>query len=820
MTAVAAAALFAAVVMAARLDGAQVPSPLLAPQQRSTFSLRANLPLHPRPPQSFRASSGAAALQAPRPPDGVAYFVRNLTNPRERSEARGAVLDTPVLPGSVMKVITLVAALESGVITPDTSAMCRRVVTIDDVRYVCAHPDLKRPLTPAEALAHSCNDFFVSLAPRLPRDRVNRTRMAAGLPPLGASTPLAAALVGLDGPRVTPRSLIDMLARVAGVGPDTAVPMRADTRSVVMAGLTGAATYGTASAFGEAATTALAKTGTAPMPGGGVAGLVVALSPAIAPTHGVVVLAPGAAGVDAAAVAADVLRGRVAPSASASSASSVSSARATPTQVAPSSTPAPPVVVSAPIALGRTLPDGRTRVEQIAMDDYVAQVLAGEGQPAAADAAQQALAIVARTFAEANRQRHRREGFDLCDTTHCQVVRAATATTRRAAVATTGRILVDGGRAATIFYSANCGGRLERASDVWPGAPDHGHPATDDVHGEEAPWESEVRVGDVERALRAAGLRGSRLRDLRVLERNASGRVARLRVDGFTPGDISGNDFRLAIGRVGGWQLVRSTAFDVQRVGVGYRFRGRGFGHGVGLCVVGAGTRAARGASTDDILRFYFPRIAVSGVSDTLRTDASAVVAPAAPVQPPSVAPPSRAAAADVQLALPASEEGERTAVIAIVRRSRDQIARATGQPAPAALRVTVHPTVEAFGRATGRPWWVAGASSGTTIDLLPITLLRQRGIVEQTIGHEIAHVLVDQTLATRPMWVREGAAIHFSRPTNSAVAAPASSARVACPTDAELLRPVSAGAQRDAYERADACFAKAVARTSWQNVK
>ncbi len=782
LTAVAAAVLLAAVVMAARLDGAGA-SP----------------------------SIHAASSQAPRPSDGIAFFVRNLSNPRERSEARGSVLDTPVLPGSVMKVITLVAALESGVITPDTAAMCRRVVTIDGVRYVCAHPDLKRPLTPAEALAHSCNDFFVSLAPRLPRDRVNRTRMAAGLPPLGASTPLAPALVGLDGPRVTPRALIDVLARVAGVGPDTPVPMRADTRSVVVAGLAGAATYGTASAFGDGAMSALAKTGTAPMPGGGVAGLVVALAPAVAPTHGVVVVAPGAAGVDAAAVAADVLRGRVA---------STSPARVTPAPVVQPSAPVAPAAVSAPIALGRTLPDGRTRVEQIAMDDYVAQVLAGEGQPAAADAAQQALAIVARTFAEANRQRHRREGFDLCDTTHCQVVRAATATTRRAAVATTGRILVDNGRAASIFYSANCGGRLERASDVWPGAPDHGHPAVDDVHGDEVPWESEVRVGDVERALRAAGLRGSRLRDLRVLERNASGRVARLRVDGFTPGDISGNDFRLALGRVGGWQLVRSTAFEVRRIGVGYRFRGRGFGHGVGLCVVGAGTRAARGATTDDILRFYFPRLVVSGVSETRRTDAATVP----PAVPPSPAPPAGAArapsAADVHLALPAAEEGERAALMALLRRSRDQIAKATGQPAPAAMRVTVHPTIEAFGRATGQPWWVAGASAGAAIDLLPIAVLRQRGIVEQTIRHEIAHVLVDQALTTRPMWVREGAAIYFSWPAGVAPAARTEPARAACPTDVELLRPVSAGAQRDAYERAEACFTRAIARTAWRDVK
>ena len=35
---------------------------------------------------------------------------------------------------------------------------------------------------------------------------------------------------------------------------------------------------------------------------------------------------------------------------------------------------------------------------------------------------------------------------------------------------------------------------------------------------------------------------------------------------------------------------------------------------------------------------------------------------------------------------------------------------------------------------------------------------------------------------------------------------------RVPCPTDAELLRPISAGAQRDAYARAEACFARAIA--------
>ncbi len=809
MRGVAAAVLAAAVVVCAAVVGTAADgAPMFAGQSA-------------RAPQVV--TPGPAAL-----PAGVAFFIRNLANPRERRESRADILDTPVLPGSIVKALTLVTALESGVIRPDTEAMCRRVVTVDGVRFVCAHPDLQRPLTAAEALAHSCNDFFTSLARRLTRDQVNRTRVAAGLPPLSASARLGPSLVGLDGPRVSPRALIDVLARLTGVGPDPRVPMGESTRQVLLAGLSGAASYGTASALGARGVAAWAKTGTAPMPGGGVAGLVVALAPAGTPTHGVVVLAPGGSGVDAASMAADLIAG-TATAATAGPAVAPAQARPAATEV---------------IRLGRTLADGRTRVETLVMDDYLAQVLAGEGQPRAGDAAQQALAITARTFARSNLNRHRREGFDLCDTTHCQVVRAATEATRRAAAATSGRALLTGGQAASVFYSAWCGGRAERASQVWPGAVDYGHPDQDEACAGEAPWVNEMRVADVERALRATGMRGGRLRGLRVLQRNASGRVVRLRAEGFTPPDISGTDFRMAIGRVGGWQLVKSTAFDVERTGSGFRFRGRGFGHGVGLCVIGAGVRASQGATADDILRFYFPGLVVGSPNALAATVTPAAVGPiGAGAGTLSPAPPTPAAAAtptpgapaagaagaaatptlrttDVLIALPVAEEGERATVLSLVRRARDTTARATGRPAPPTLRVTVHPNVESFGRATGQPWWVSAATSGTEIEVLPITLLKQRGQLERTLQHEVVHAMLDEALVSKPMWVREGAAIYFSRDASRAPdAAPAG--RGGCPTDAELLRPVSAGAQRDAYARAEACFARAIASgKKWDEVR
>jgi SpoIID/LytB domain protein len=630
----------------------------------------------------------------------------------------------------------------------------------------------------------------VSLAPRLTRTAFNQLRAKLGLPPVAAAADLAASFVGLDGPRITPRTMLDVMARLAGADAPRPVATTAAARRVLLDGLRGAAEYGSASALSAARIPALAKTGTAPMPGGGWMGMIVVLTPPEKPTRAAVVVAPGAAGLDAAALAADLL----------GDANQSPGALSRPPAPRPEK---PPVVRSVRVSLNG-------RVNTLDLEEYVARVVAGEGQPRAADAAQQALAITVRTFALANLNRHRREGYDLCDTTHCQVLRAATEASTRAARATRGRVLVRQSQPATVFYSAWCGGRSELASEVWPGAVDYSSAShADEACRGEPAWTSDVRIADLERALRAAGHRGDRLRDLRILQRNASGRVARLRVDGFVPNEIAAPDFRIALGRVAGWQLLKSTSFELQRRSSGYRFTGVGYGHGVGLCVIGAGNRAQEGDTADQILAFYFPTLTVEQYRDSasMTTSAAGGTGPAATPRAP----------ADVLLALPSSDESERQRVVQLVRESRDEIAKKTGSSPPPIIRVTVHPTVEAFARATGQPWWVSGATDGASIDLLPLTILRQRGQLERTIRHEVAHVLIDGALKGRPLWVREGGAFYFADPNPPVDPSP----RLTCPGDQEFLRPVSAGTHRAAYARAEACFRRAIAQgKTWSDVK
>jgi len=248
------------------------------------------------------------------------------------------------------------------------------------------------------------------------------------------------------------------------------------------------------------------------------------------------------------------------------------------------------------------------RIVRLPLEVYVARVLAGEGEPNAADAARQSLAVAIRTYALANMGRHGREGFDLCDGTHCQVPRASTAAARRAVLATAGRILTYDGRPAELFYSASCGGYSESAAQVWPGA-DYPYlqGAADDVHRDDPPWTLALTLEQIERALERVGFQG-RLRDVRVEERNRSGRAARLEVAGLVPGVIAGDQFRAAIGPV----TLRSTAFSIEKSGNLLRFTGRGFGHGVGMCVIGAGRRAARGESMEAILAQYYPGLEVA----------------------------------------------------------------------------------------------------------------------------------------------------------------------------------------------------------------
>ena len=280
-------------------------------------------------------------------------------------------------------------------------------------------------------------------------------------------------------------------------------------------------------------------------------------------------------------------------------------------QVAPPVDPVTDAALDA-AGYGRTVrvgSPGTGAVSVLPLEVYVARVLAGEAAPNTPDGVLQALAIAARTYTIVNAGRHDREGFDVCDTTHCQVYRAATPATRRAVLASVGLVLTYDGTPAEVFNSASCGRRTERASEVWATGSQFPYllGVDDDVHEGDPVWTLERSLNEVRDAVARLGLRGRRLEDVRIDLRSGSGRVSRVGLPGLSPDTLTGDQLRSALG----FAELRSTAFTVERVGERLRFEGRGYGHGVGLCVVGAGRRAARGDTAEAILRHYFPALEI-----------------------------------------------------------------------------------------------------------------------------------------------------------------------------------------------------------------
>ena len=476
------------------------------------------------------------------------------------------------------------------------------------------------------------------------------------------------------------------------------------------------------------------------------------------------------------------------------------------------------------VRVGFERPDGSHVVQNIPLETYVARVLVGEAAPQSPPAALEALAIAIRTFAVVNRNRHNADGFDVCDTTHCQVVRIASTATERAANATAGLVLTRNGVPVPVFYSASCGGYTEVPSAVWPGEKDPPYlPSQPDDACEGAPvWSSNISVLDLTRAFKAAGLRGDRLRDMSVVSRDVSGRVSKLHLDGFAPDQISGQDLRMMVARTLGPLVVKSAAFEMSRRRDSgrdlYHFEGRGYGHGVGMCVIGSLNLAMRGQTAAQILSRYYPGLEIVSLGGGAPVVAAPVfAAPAA--RAPAVAamlPPT-----GIDLSMPESGDSERAAIESLAARARDDIANELSVAPPPRLVIRVHPSSESFEQTTGLPWFTSGAVVRGEVHLLPAAALRDRGVLDRTIRRELVHLMVDEPLSDRPAWVREGAALYFSGGRSEAGEPDAPQPRLSCPDDVELLQPVSAGAMSNAHARALACFARQVrSGRSWKDVK
>ncbi len=724
-------------------------------------------------------------------------------------------------PGSAIKPFTALAALRAGLLNLETRRQCQTKYARSDFEIICSHPRSNSPFNLTQALAYSCNDYFAHVGERLSEGSFNATLGGFGF---GERTGVRAneaagtlsrgewrvqtALGDDDKLLVTPIQLLAAYTALVNGGhlyrpqqtKDVAfVPsenarlnIAPAHRKALLEGMRGAVKYGTAakSDLGKLPFYVFGKTGTSTASNGfRTQGWFVGFA-AEKPSVGVpqpeqvklsvLVFLKRAHGSQAAEVAKPIFDCglRIAGCGSVRQHNGVTERRGDWTRdlaFNPQSAIRNPQSVRV-----RSISENTTR--ELPLEEYLAGVLAGESSIENELEALKAQAVVSRTFALRNLGRHAREGYDFCSTTHCQrfVVpkERLNAAARRAVAATRGEFLRDqSGESADVYFHAACGGVTANIESLWGvEAPAYLRGVRDDFCATmpHRRWEQTIPTAQLAKALQSDERTnvGAPVKSLMVSKRDATGRAEWLTIEGARQLKVRGWDFKLIIGRSLGWQMIKSSRFEVARVGDGFVFRGGGFGHGLGLCQEGARGAARRGMNYRQIVSFYFPGLgthrfqrASLGGSPRL-TQVNYWPGPHAG----SDAYPGTLSSEHFRASFGAgNDRREVENALRILESARTDLLRRLEKASlqlneSSPFEIAIHATTADFIAATGLSGWAAGATRGRRIELQPLKLLRKRGAIAMTLRHELTHSVIELLGAQRaPRWLAEGLCLHVS---------------------------------------------------------
>jgi stage II sporulation protein D len=384
------------------------------------------------------------------------------------------------------------------------------------------------------------------------------------------------------------------------------------------------------------------------------------------------------------------------------------------------------------------------------VETYVERVVASESGPADSAESLKALAVVVRSFAL--HEAHGHGDYDLCDSTHCQLLHWGGGGNRQAAhaatLSTAGETLWFHGQRAEAWFHQNCGGRTASPAEVWPakGKEAGRHPMPWLVSrvdpyctaGGAREWSASIALADLTAALANAGLVRPGWKSLAVAARGESGRAVGLRI-GST--EISAEDFRLAVGRAMGWGKILSTWFEVSAQGDRFLFHGRGSGHGVGLCQAGAAAMSVAGRDYGQILEQYFPGANAADEATGLAWQSLS----------------------GQGFRLETLSASDASYLPQVSQALADAESRSGLQPAETITVRAFHST-PAFRNATLAPGWVAAFTEGSWIGTQPLATLESRKLLGSVMRHEFLHALVEAyAVSTTPLWLREGLAEAWS---------------------------------------------------------
>ncbi|MBQ9997552.1 MAG: SpoIID/LytB domain-containing protein [Clostridia bacterium] len=303
-------------------------------------------------------------------------------------------------------------------------------------------------------------------------------------------------------------------------------------------------------------------------------------------------------------------------------------------------------------------PEGKINVINVVdIEDYLASVISKEMSPYFEEEALKAQAVASRTYAMAHLNKHKNDGFDVCQNIHCQVyggVSMENPKTTKAVDDTKGQVIKYDGELISAVYSASSGGYTESAVNVWGSDIPYLQAVSDEYEEEDVfghKWTYELTVSKATEIMENKGYEIGVVTDIVINETTERGVVTKMTVKGtkgekvfnkescrgvfpnhtisqaftvtpvgentviYTTGGIVERKNMYILSAEGLSRSILDSVAFLDKSGVHsmpetnytkFVFEGRGYGHLVGMSQNGANGMAKQGYDYIEILTHYY----------------------------------------------------------------------------------------------------------------------------------------------------------------------------------------------------------------------
>jgi stage II sporulation protein D len=247
-------------------------------------------------------------------------------------------------------------------------------------------------------------------------------------------------------------------------------------------------------------------------------------------------------------------------------------------------------------------------VNEVTIDKYVEGVIKGEAGYGYELEYYKVQAVISRTYA-LHDQKHKSEGFDLCDHIHCQVYKGVN-TNKKIAEAvrfTSEEVIVDSSinYINTLFHS-NCGGQTVTSDIVWSKKLSCMESVKDTfcINSLQANWRKTISKSSWVQFLSNKTGKSTTYFNSKELNFNQYSRK-----EFYELGSL-----KIRLVDIRSHFNLKSTFFSVLDVGDKIILIGKGYGHGVGLCQEG-GIVMSKTYNYKEIIHFYYQDISIMTIN-------------------------------------------------------------------------------------------------------------------------------------------------------------------------------------------------------------